>query len=183
MPAMIVYYVNVNRSHTWAILSHLSKGEPWSVIILVRHLLQCLGLRSENEEEKEEQDRKFSYFIITVPSCSDDLHDPILFAVMWNRLLQHFSFGYETNSSLMLHALRSRFEINFLCDRDDRIAFHFNPRFTESDIVCNSFMANHWGQEERCTNFPFGAEEPFQVTIRWLLKQHSDSRRLVCYKG
>lgn len=57
-----------------------------------------------------------------------------------------------------------RFEINFLCEEDDRIAFHFNPRFTESDIVCNSFMANHWGQEETCCNFPFGAEEPFQVT-------------------
>ncbi|KAG5832260.1 hypothetical protein ANANG_G00289200 [Anguilla anguilla] len=59
----------------------------------------------------------------------------------------------------------SKFEINFLCDRDDRIAFHFNPRFTESDIVCNSFMSNRWGQEERCTNFPFGTEEPFQIEI------------------
>lgn len=56
-----------------------------------------------------------------------------------------------------------RFEINFLCDQDDRIAFHFNPRFTESDIVCNSFLANQWGQEERCTNFPFGTDEHFQV--------------------
>ncbi|KAL0197221.1 hypothetical protein M9458_005761, partial [Cirrhinus mrigala] len=54
------------------------------------------------------------------------------------------------------------FEINFLCDRDDRIAFHFNPRFTDSDIVCNSYMANHWGQEERCNSFPLGIEEPFQ---------------------
>lgn len=60
--------------------------------------------------------------------------------------------------------LSPRFEINFLCDRDDRIAFHFNPRFTESDIICNSFIANHWGKEERCSNFPFGIEEPFQVT-------------------
>ncbi|KAJ8251132.1 hypothetical protein GJAV_G00217640 [Gymnothorax javanicus] len=59
----------------------------------------------------------------------------------------------------------SKFEINFLCDRDDRIAFHFNPRFTESDIVCNSFMSNRWGQEERCTNFPFETEEPFQIEI------------------
>ncbi|XP_063073474.1 grifin [Engraulis encrasicolus] len=59
----------------------------------------------------------------------------------------------------------NEFEINFLCEEDDRIAFHFNPRFTESDIVCNSFMANHWGQEETCCNFPFGAEEPFQIEI------------------
>lgn len=68
--------------------------------------------------------------------------------------------------SSLLHmgfSLFSRFEINFLCDRDDKIAFHFNPRFTESDIICNSYMANHWGQEERCSSFPLGIEEPFQV--------------------
>ncbi|XP_053469497.1 grifin, partial [Ictalurus furcatus] len=59
----------------------------------------------------------------------------------------------------------NKFEINFLCDQDDRIAFHFNPRFTESDIVCNSFLANQWGQEERCTNFPFGTNEHFQIEI------------------
>uniref|UniRef100_W5UDI3 Galectin n=1 Tax=Ictalurus punctatus TaxID=7998 RepID=W5UDI3_ICTPU len=59
----------------------------------------------------------------------------------------------------------NKFEINFLCDQDDRIAFHFNPRFTESDIVCNSFLANQWGQEERCTNFPFGTDEHFQIEI------------------
>ncbi|KAG7316949.1 hypothetical protein KOW79_019247 [Hemibagrus wyckioides] len=59
----------------------------------------------------------------------------------------------------------NKFEINFLCDQDDRIALHFNPRFTESDIVCNSFLANHWGQEERCTNFPFDINEPFQIEI------------------
>ncbi|XP_039631757.1 grifin [Polypterus senegalus] len=59
----------------------------------------------------------------------------------------------------------NKFEINLMCDRDDRIAFHFNPRFSESDIVCNSYVSNRWGQEERSNNFPFGAEEPFQVEI------------------
>uniref|UniRef100_H3AYC3 Galectin n=1 Tax=Latimeria chalumnae TaxID=7897 RepID=H3AYC3_LATCH len=59
----------------------------------------------------------------------------------------------------------NKFEINFLCDRDDRVAFHFNPRFAESDIVCNSFVSSRWGQEERTTIFPFEAEEPFQVEI------------------
>ncbi|XP_047663586.1 grifin [Tachysurus fulvidraco] len=58
-----------------------------------------------------------------------------------------------------------KFEINFLCDQDDRIAFHFNPRFKESDIVCNSFLANQWGQEQRCTNFLFETNEPFQIEI------------------
>ncbi|KAK1162921.1 grifin-like [Acipenser oxyrinchus oxyrinchus] len=59
----------------------------------------------------------------------------------------------------------SKFGINFLCDRDDQVAFHFNTRFPESDIICNSFVSNRWGQEERCTNFPFGPEEPFMIEI------------------
>ncbi|XP_072915994.1 grifin [Hemitrygon akajei] len=58
-----------------------------------------------------------------------------------------------------------RFDINFLCDRSEEIAFHFNPRFTESLLVCNSYLANKWGKEEQCTTCPFEAEEPFQIEI------------------
>ncbi|XP_069763077.1 grifin isoform X2 [Narcine bancroftii] len=58
-----------------------------------------------------------------------------------------------------------RFEVNFLCDRSEEIAFHFNPRFTESLLVCNSYLANKWGTEERSTAWPCEVEEPFQVEI------------------
>ncbi|XP_023685762.1 grifin [Paramormyrops kingsleyae] len=57
----------------------------------------------------------------------------------------------------------SKFEINFKCG--DEIAFHFNPRFAESQIVCNSFMSSRWGQEEHCSTFPFEKEEAFQIEI------------------
>ncbi|NXC14388.1 GRIFN protein, partial [Corythaeola cristata] len=60
----------------------------------------------------------------------------------------------------------SMFEINLLCDPGDQIALHFNPRFSSSRIVCNSFLANHWGKEEVNNTFPFEAKEPFQVTLR-----------------
>ncbi|KAG2456214.1 TTYH3 protein, partial [Polypterus senegalus] len=81
------------------------------------------------------------------------------------------SYGSETSIPAAAHTVSNApvteymFEINLMCDRDDRIAFHFNPRFSESDIVCNSYVSNRWGQEERSNNFPFGAEEPFQVEI------------------
>eukprot|EP00075_Anas_platyrhynchos_P036018 XP_027325271.1 LOW QUALITY PROTEIN: grifin [Anas platyrhynchos] len=65
----------------------------------------------------------------------------------------------ETSSST------SMFEINFLSYPGDQIAFHFNPRFASSRIVCNSFLANHWGREEVNSTFPFEAKEPFQVEI------------------
>ncbi|NWS14623.1 GRIFN protein, partial [Pachyramphus minor] len=58
-----------------------------------------------------------------------------------------------------------RFEINLLCDPGDQIALHFNPRFSSSRIVCNSFLDGHWGKEEVNTTFPFEAKEPFQVEI------------------
>ncbi|KFW90183.1 Grifin, partial [Phalacrocorax carbo] len=57
------------------------------------------------------------------------------------------------------------FEINLLCDPGDQIALHFNPRFSSSRIICNSFLASHWGKEEVNKTFPFEAKKPFQVEI------------------
>ncbi|XP_074182480.1 galectin-2 isoform X2 [Rhinolophus sinicus] len=31
----------------------------------------------------------------------------------------------------------------------DKLDLHFNPRFSESTIVCNSLDGNKWGQEQR----------------------------------
>ncbi|NXQ61893.1 GRIFN protein, partial [Anthoscopus minutus] len=59
----------------------------------------------------------------------------------------------------------SMFEINLLCDPGDQIALHFNPRFSSTTIICNSFLNSHWGQEEVNTTFPLKAKEPFQVEI------------------
>ena len=67
--------------------------------------------------------------------------------------------------SITSFSRRLRFEINLLCDPGDQIALHFNPRFSNSRIVCNSFLANHWGKEEVNNTFPFEAKEPFQVTL------------------
>uniref|UniRef100_A0A803WGV8 Galectin n=1 Tax=Ficedula albicollis TaxID=59894 RepID=A0A803WGV8_FICAL len=69
----------------------------------------------------------------------------------------------HSSPSLFSHYLR--FEINLLCDPGDQIALHFNPRFSSSRIICNSFLNSHWGQEEVNSTFPFKAKEPFQVEI------------------
>uniref|UniRef100_A0A8C5WL24 Galectin n=1 Tax=Leptobrachium leishanense TaxID=445787 RepID=A0A8C5WL24_9ANUR len=65
----------------------------------------------------------------------------------------------ETSSS------ENDFEINFLSESGDQIAFHFNPRFSEGNIICNSFLGSRWGQEERADTFPMEAKEPFLVEI------------------
>lgn len=69
----------------------------------------------------------------------------------------------HSSPSLFSHCLR--FEINLLCEPGDQIALHFNPRFSSSRIVCNSFLNSLWGQEEVNNTFPFKAKEPFQVTL------------------
>ncbi|XP_036291994.1 galectin-3 [Pipistrellus kuhlii] len=45
------------------------------------------------------------------------------------------------------------------------IAFHFNPRFNEKVIVCNTNINNRWGQEERTATFPFEAGKPFKILV------------------
>ncbi|XP_056613709.1 galectin-5-like [Triplophysa dalaica] len=44
------------------------------------------------------------------------------------------------------------------------IAFHYNPRFDENRIVCNTWDGN-WGQEEYPSCMPFKAGQPFEVKI------------------
>ncbi|KFW64361.1 Grifin, partial [Pygoscelis adeliae] len=71
----------------------------------------------------------------------------------------------SSRASFFFSSSTSMFEINLLCDPGDQIALHFNPRFSSSRIICNSFLANHWGKEEVNNTFPFEAKEPFQVEI------------------
>ncbi|XP_063788486.1 grifin [Pseudophryne corroboree] len=85
----------------------------------------------------------------------------------------------ETSSS------ENDFEINFLTDSGDQIAFHFNPRFSESSIVCNSFLSSHWGQEERTDSFPIEANEPFQIEIysdRENFQVYVDDSKIIQYR-
>uniref|UniRef100_A0A8C5R2M3 Galectin n=1 Tax=Leptobrachium leishanense TaxID=445787 RepID=A0A8C5R2M3_9ANUR len=73
-----------------------------------------------------------------------------------------FSFFYVALCSFLSFC---SFEINFLSESGDQIAFHFNPRFSEGNIICNSFLGSRWGQEERADTFPMEAKEPFLVEI------------------
>ncbi|XP_007421577.2 galectin-4-like [Python bivittatus] len=58
-----------------------------------------------------------------------------------------------------------RFAVNLVCANED-IAFHFNPRFDEGNvIVCNTQTNGCWGPEERTSNMPFRPSVSFEVII------------------
>ncbi|XP_058019008.1 galectin-3 isoform X1 [Ahaetulla prasina] len=80
-----------------------------------------------------------------------------------------------------------RFQVDLKKGND--IAFHFNPRFNESNmkvIVCNSMINNVWGTEDRTApRFPFEAGKPFKIQILCeadQLKVAVDDAHLMQYK-
>ncbi|XP_037103618.1 lectin, galactoside-binding, soluble, 2b [Syngnathus acus] len=60
----------------------------------------------------------------------------------------------------------NRFSINIGHDSDN-IALHFNPRFDQSAIICNSMSGGSWGDEHRDDNFCFshGEESKFYINF------------------
>nr|XP_015853288.2 galectin-2 [Peromyscus maniculatus bairdii] len=66
-----------------------------------------------------------------------------------------------------IHENVDRITIN-LGQGKDKLNLHFNPRFNESTIVCNSCDGGRWGQEQRDNHMCFspGAEVKFTVAFQ-----------------
>lgn len=60
-----------------------------------------------------------------------------------------------------------RFAINLQCGTDEGadIMYHFNPRFGDNVLVCNSRCADSWGDEERLEGLPIGPGDQFTLCI------------------
>ena len=72
-------------------------------------------------------------------------------------------------SILVLLFFIPRFAVNLTCDEgdDSDIALHFNPRFGERQVVCNTREGGDW-QEEVVTEkeeFPFEKKDAFEIAI------------------
>ncbi|KAM6418681.1 galectin-2 isoform 2-T2 [Pluvialis apricaria] len=59
------------------------------------------------------------------------------------------------------------FSINLGCRSSD-LAFHFNPRFNESVIVCNSRCSNAWQEEHRDNHLCFSRGSTVKIIIELL---------------
>ncbi|XP_042299577.1 galectin-9-like [Sceloporus undulatus] len=57
------------------------------------------------------------------------------------------------------------FVVNLVCQNGD-IAFHFNPRLNQGNVVvCNTHEKGRWGPEERVYNMPFQSSVYFEIII------------------
>ncbi|XP_078287302.1 galectin-8-like isoform X2 [Rhinoraja longicauda] len=63
-----------------------------------------------------------------------------------------------------------RFGVDLQCGSCEmprsNVAFHFNIRYDESVVVCNSLENQKWGSEERTSHIPFNAGTYFELIIK-----------------
>ncbi|KAM6136883.1 galectin-2 [Pterocles gutturalis] len=82
-----------------------------------------------------------------------------------------FNLGMKTGDSLKIKGKISEdadgFSINLGCSNSD-LAFHFNPRFNESVIVCNSRCSSAWQAEHRDDHLCFSRGSTVKMVIEML---------------
>ncbi|NXO60261.1 LEG2 protein, partial [Aramus guarauna] len=87
---------------------------------------------------------------------------------------QIFNLDMKTGDTLKIKGKISddvnRFSINLGCSSSD-LALHFNPRFDESVIVCNSRCSNAWQSEHRDNSFCFSKGSTTKIIIEMLARK------------
>ncbi|NXP11132.1 LEG2 protein, partial [Thinocorus orbignyianus] len=82
-----------------------------------------------------------------------------------------FNLGMKTGDTLKIKGKISEdtdgFSIN-LGSKSSDLALHFNPRFNESVIVCNSRCSNAWQAEHRDDHLSFSRGSSVKITIEML---------------
>ncbi|XP_040293760.1 galectin-9-like [Bufo bufo] len=69
--------------------------------------------------------------------------------------------------------LSDRIFMNFMCgsDKSDDITFHFNPRFDEGKLICNTKRNNAYDTNEERSPLPLKKEDAFE--FRFLVEEHA----------
>ncbi|KAF7988825.1 hypothetical protein HCN44_007135 [Aphidius gifuensis] len=86
-----------------------------------------------------------------------------------------FDKKFSPGSSIIINGYSKsdaeRFELNLFTkekingDKMKNIALHFNPRFTEYEIVRNTYDNDDWGEEERSGGFPLTVDRNYSIKI------------------
>lgn len=86
-----------------------------------------------------------------------------------------FDKKFSPGSSIVINGCSKsdaeRFEFNLFTkekingDKMKNIALHFNARFTEYEIVRNTYENDDWGEEERSGGFPLTVDNNYSIKI------------------
>ncbi|XP_048817099.1 galectin-2 isoform X1 [Lagopus muta] len=94
--------------------------------------------------------------------------DPFLFLPQGT--FEMFNLDWKVGGTMKIKGHISedadRFAINLGCKSSD-LALHFNPRFKESVIVCNSLCSDNWQQEQRSKHFCFHKGSTVKIIIEF----------------
>ncbi|XP_041723329.1 lectin, galactoside-binding, soluble, 2b [Coregonus clupeaformis] len=81
-----------------------------------------------------------------------------------------FKQGQEMTFTGKTKSGATKFSINIGHDSDN-FALHFNPRFDNGQIVCNSLSGGSWGDEQKDGHFPFQDGEQFKLVLNFTNEQ------------
>uniref|UniRef100_A0A3B4G6Y2 Galectin n=1 Tax=Pundamilia nyererei TaxID=303518 RepID=A0A3B4G6Y2_9CICH len=99
-------------------------------------------------------------------------HQKSLSLSVQDMIIKNMTFKVEQTLTVVgvIKSDPKRFVVD-IGESEDRIAFHFNPRFDDSRhiniIVCNSFEGGNWHQEQYEKSFPFSPGKEFKISIQF----------------
>jgi len=145
----------------------LKKGEPFDIRIRVHEDKYEVSVNQKHLVDFKHREA------VTAVDHLQVMGDVTLKGVHWggryfdNPFQTHFHNGsLKTGQRVYVYGVpKGDFSVNFLGGNGD-ILFHFNPRFSEKQVVRNSCQGGTWGNEEREGHFPFKKEVGFDLAVQ-----------------
>ncbi|XP_053500815.1 galectin-9-like [Ictalurus furcatus] len=107
---------------------------------------------------------KASYAVHGLGATPPPYSPPLAYVLPYKAILQGGIYpGRVITVQGCVNHNADRFNINLRYNSG--IAFHFNPRFNENVVVCNSLISERWGREERSGGMPFYRGQQFTLSI------------------
>ncbi|CAF0812437.1 unnamed protein product [Rotaria sordida] len=156
----------------------ITRGHQFSIIIMVTE--QCFKIAVNNQHTADFHHRMpFNAAELVTVKGDVNLTNVQVYPGMTTNYGQPWRFAMETpvpmnvfpgrviNITGRANSNASRFEINLLAGNYNGadVAFHFNPRFDQREVVRNSCQGGGWGAEEKHGGFPLNSGQQFDIQI------------------
>jgi len=156
---------------------NISHGENFTIIIMVNEQGFKIAVNNQHTADYNHRLQLPSAEKVTIKG-DVTLSDVIIYPG-FHQYGQPWQFAMETPVPInvfpgrvlyidgRVNSSASRFEFNLLAGTNPGadVAFHFNPRFDQRQVVRNSCQGGAWGDEERQGTFPLQSGEDFEIQI------------------